>query len=207
MVVKITKWAQWIQHLKLGLKRILKRAWRQDQASLPAQHSSSSQTSGFSLIEILVAAFVVGVALTAIATVLTYTINLSDQGVQREAAVQLAQEGIDFFKRERVILGWNDFVNELSSSTYCLEQIPDPSLSAASSAFDALVSDGQDGACQDVDGNIVYAISQDGVPQDMLREANVTEASGVVTIQVEVRWPKDATQDYQVQLEQELRQY
>jgi prepilin-type N-terminal cleavage/methylation domain-containing protein len=168
------------------------------------------QVNGFSLIEILVAAFVVGVALTAIATVLAYTINLSDQGVQRDAAVQLAQEGIEFFKREQVILGWNNFVAELEENdndavdqdnTYCLDQIPDPSLSAASSAFDSLSTAGSDGLCS------AYNLSQEGVPLDMLREASFTPGASTMTIQVEVRWPKNATEDYSVQFEQELRQH
>lgn len=151
---------------------------------------------GFSLIELLIATTVVSLTLTAIATILTYSIKVNDQAIFREIATKKAQEGMDFFKRERVILGWNNFYSLLGSS-YCLNQIPQPSVSSDNNAFDDLSI-----SCTD------YEIPVTGAPVEFKREVDISKSAGdTVSITITVSWPKGDFDSLSVELTQDFKQY
>jgi len=88
--------------------------------------SYSSGQKGFSLIEVLVATMLVGLILTAVATLMTLTIKNAAQARYREAATKLAQEGMEFFNREDAVLVWSNFAGyfPVGSNTYCLATLP-----------------------------------------------------------------------------------
>ncbi len=155
-----------------------------------------SEQTGFSLIELLVATMVVGLTLTAIVTTLTYSIKVNDQANYRDIAIQKAQEGVDFFKRERVILGWNNFYNLLNSS-YCLDEIPDPSTSSSDHAFSGLAS-----SCTDFDIPIT------GAAVEFKRTVSIDKSGGdEVDITVTVSWPLDDSNASEVEVSQLFKEW
>jgi len=81
---------------------------------------------GFSLVEILVSTVMVGLVLTAVATVMTLSIKNAAQARYRETATQLAQAGMEFFNRENALLSWSSFAGFFpeNANTYCLEALP-----------------------------------------------------------------------------------
>ncbi len=159
----------------------------------PANFIAEQQT-GFSLIEMLVATMVVAMSLTAISAVLTYSIKLSDQSLYREVATAKAQEGMDFFKRERVILGWSDFYDIVSGS-YCLDQIPDPSQSETNHAFSGLAT-----SCTG------YELEVSEAPIGFKREATVNKPdTTTVEISIAVSWPNKDGDDIDVTISQVLK--
>ncbi|MGD9129047.1 MAG: hypothetical protein PVJ09_00965 [Candidatus Woesebacteria bacterium] len=74
--------------------------------------------TGSSLIEVLIAAGVVGVVLTAMALGLTFSVKTSSEAKYRSIAAKQAEEGMELFNKERVIQGWTDF--HTLAGTYCL---------------------------------------------------------------------------------------
>ncbi|MEA2056610.1 MAG: prepilin-type N-terminal cleavage/methylation domain-containing protein [Patescibacteria group bacterium] len=158
--------------------------------------SKKKNRQGFSLIELLIATTVVSLTLTAIATILIYSIKVNDRAIFREIATKKAQEGMDFFKRERVILGWNNFYSLLGSS-YCLNQIPQPSVSSDDSAFDNLSI-----SCVD------YEILVTGASAEFKREVDISKSGGdTVSITMTVSWPKGDYDSLSVELTQDFKQY
>jgi len=168
--------------------------------------------SGFSLIEILFASLVVAMTLTAIAASLSYSINLNNQSNYRAIAIDKAQEGLDFFKRERVTLGWSEFQENLSNETgssrieeeYCVASIPSPSDLPDTIAFSFLVS----GQCSD------YDLDVQGAGVNFKRNVTVSLVPGdideEIVITVTVSWPSrlGSDPDYNtVELSQEFHRW
>src|SRR3990167_4923802 len=82
---------------------------------------------GSSLIEIVVATGVMALVLTAILSGLTLSLKTNAESEYRSHAVKRAQEGLEVFRRERTLLGWDIFVAGFTSDTYyCLQTLPAP---------------------------------------------------------------------------------
>lgn len=154
----------------------------------------SNRQSGFSIIEVLISIVVIGLTLTALAASLTFSIELTNQARYRDIASKKAQEAVDYFKRERVILGWSLFYNELDSSGYCMSSVPSVSNPPGSISFDSLTT----GDC----GAAAYDLDVAGIGPDFKREVDVVKAGfgDPVTLTVTVSWPED----HSVQVEQEF---
>jgi type II secretory pathway pseudopilin PulG len=80
---------------------------------------------GSALIELLIATLVVGVVITAVASGLTYSVKNTAESRSREVATSLAQEGLEFLRRERDTKGWTFFQDTLfpdtlAVRTYCI---------------------------------------------------------------------------------------
>jgi len=83
--------------------------------------------SGQSLIEVLIATTVVALVLTSIAAGMVMSLKTSSESKYRSFANFYSQEAMEFFKRERVKLGWTDFQDTLlgfSSTNICLMSLP-----------------------------------------------------------------------------------
>ncbi len=162
----------------------------------------SQQHSGFSIIEVLISVMVVGMALTALATSLSYSIALTNQARYRDVASKKAQEGLDFFKRERVVLGWNLFHTNISDAGYCLSTIPE----SVSQPPDSIVlSSLPTGSC----GVNQFDISVEGVGPNFKREVYITKGATdePLIITVAVSWPGGSGDDHVVEIQQELYQW
>lgn len=168
--------------------------------------------SGSTLIEIVVATAIVGSILTAIALSLTYTIKLNLQSQARALALKKAQETIDLFRRERTVLGWNNFVQVLDhNQTYCVDFIP---TAASEDTMDHIFDDDEDGVSLAGAGSCAYNVVTDEVPIDFKREAYVEfdpappASPQTITLEVVASWDNDKSDDdFTVRLEQDFREW
>lgn len=92
--------------------------------------------TGSSMIEILIATGVVGLVMTAVAAGLVLSVKNTSISKYKVLATTRAQEAMEVFRREKVILGWSQFYDVLATATYCLNTLP-----ADSVAFKSLSAD------------------------------------------------------------------
>lgn len=152
---------------------------------------------GSSLIEVLIATFVVGVVVTAIASGMSYSVRNTAESRYREAATKLAQDVHDSFRRERNRVGWTQLANTLSTvaDNYCFMVIPDQ--------FSAEQLAAMQGICGDADTTTVTGLSV-----GFLRDVTVNVTGSVITVNVTVSWQSDENRDpSSVELVQELRDW
>lgn len=82
-----------------------------------------SKKTGSSMIEILIATGVVGLVMTAVASSLVLSVKNSSVSKYKVLASTRAQEAMEVFRREKVLLGWGQYYDVLSSGTYCLNSL------------------------------------------------------------------------------------
>jgi len=99
-----------------------------------------SPKTGSSMIEILIATGVVGLVMTAVASSLVLSVKNSSVSKYKVLATTRAQEAMEVFRREKVLLGWSQYYDVLGSGTYCLN-----SLASDSAQFKNMSL----GACED----------------------------------------------------------
>jgi len=78
---------------------------------------------GSSMIEILIATGVVGLVMTAVASGLVLSVKNSSVSKYKVLAATRAQEAMEVFRREKILLGWSQFYDVLSTGTYCLNTL------------------------------------------------------------------------------------
>ncbi|MBD3250190.1 MAG: hypothetical protein GF381_01285 [Candidatus Pacebacteria bacterium] len=184
---------------------------------------SNSKSVGFSLVEVVVATGIVGSILVAIATALAYTMKLDIQSQYRSLATAKAQEAGDFFRRERTVLGWDDFTAILTDDEiYCIDFIPEePSTSVEDHLFD-FSGQGQEeegeGEEGEFDSDGVYPAPVEGCGYRLSvtnptinykRQALVEKLSdSVIELTVAVYWDNEKSEDdFSVQLKQRLSRW
>ena len=166
-----------------------------------------NQKQGSSLIEIIMATAIVSLILVSIMLSMTYTMKLNSQSQFRALATQKAQETVDLFRRERTVLGCEDFLTVLENGqTYCVAEIPSqPSQSISDHLFDA---DEGDGVYPDSCG---YDVQTAEVPIDFKREAYVEIDTSdstlpIITVTITVSWDNEnSADDFSVGLKKEFR--
>ncbi len=79
-----------------------------------------AQKKGSTLIELLIAATITVLVMTAIAISLMYSIQREAANRYQESAVLLAQNAIDMLLTERAELGWDSFKSKYVNAEYCL---------------------------------------------------------------------------------------
>lgn len=126
--------------------------------------------SGQTIVEALVATAVVAIILVTLVSGLTYSVKNTAESKYRSLAGNLAQDAIEVFRRERLILGWATFLAETPSGTYCLNTLP-----STTTAFVALTT----GAC-------TTTFVQSGM--NFEREVVVTNTGTEVQLQSVVSW-------------------
>lgn len=95
---------------------------------------------GAGMIEILIATGVVGLVMTAVASGFVLSVKNSAIGKYKILASTRAQEAMEVFRREKVLLGWSQFYETLSASTYCLNE-----LASDSAQFKSMTAESCDG--------------------------------------------------------------
>lgn len=152
-------------------------------------YSRSRSQAGQTIIEVLIATVVVAMVLTAVAATLSVSVKNTSQARYQEVARTMAQSGLEVFRRERNILGWQAFHNALNSGSYCLNTLP-----ADSSAFTTMPT----GVCSS-DTTVIG--------NNFRRNAEVTVAGlDEIRVTVSVTWV-DGTLNREVELTQVFRQY
>jgi Tfp pilus assembly protein PilV len=144
------------------------------------KNGSSKLSSGQSLIEVLIITVLVASILTAIASVVTKSLQSTAENKRKNAATNLSQEAIEMFRQNRQILGWDSFQTELSSGVYCLDTLP-----TTVQEFGTMTS----GECGETD------IIPD---TEYTREAEIFSSDTEVQIEVTVRWNAGRSQEVSV---------
>lgn len=124
--------------------------------------SKNQLQTGSSIIEVLIATVVVGMVMTAVAALMTVSIKNTALLRYRAAATAQAQSGLEVFRRERNLLGWESFFEALSTGDYCLNTLPTTSIE-----FETMPEDDCNGATTQLLGNA------------FVREATVTKTDAV----------------------------
>lgn len=148
-----------------------------------------ARSAGQTIVEVLIATGVVGVVLTAIAAGLSYSVKNSSDAKYRAFATSYAQDAIEVFRREKALLGWETFSENLTAGTYCLNDLP-----TNTAAFLALTP-----------GSCATPTAQFGV--DFNREAQVTLVNPTeIQVVVVVNWA-DFNRTPEVRVTQQFRPY
>ena len=84
---------------------------------------------GFTLVEILVATGIVVTVLVGITSGVSFAVKNSRFSQEKALSVRYAQEGIEWIRLQRDVLGWNTFFNIINDEgpltfTYCLNTLP-----------------------------------------------------------------------------------
>lgn len=146
------------------------------------------QPTGFSMIEVMIAVMVVGMVMTAVAALMTSSTKLTAESRYAGFARSKVQEALEVFRRERFLLGWNDFYNSLANGVYCYNQIP-----MDSDAFKARAV----GGCSD---------TFEGAGQAFKREVLVIKTGDSVEVTSHIEW-QDATKTREISAEQIFKEY
>ena len=144
---------------------------------------------GSGMIEILIATGVVGLVMTAVVAGFVLSVKSTTFGKNQVLASTRAQEAMEVFRREKVLLGWAQFSDSVGDDTYCVNDLP-----SDSGAFQAM----QTGVCAEgeVITNTVF-----------IRQALVDVISdGEIRVEVVVNW-QDGDSSQSVNLVQEFKQY
>ncbi len=88
--------------------------------------SNTNKQRASTLIEVLVAIFVIAVVLTAISAMMSMSIKLADNNEKKQLALQKAEEAMEFFRKERSISSWHGFSSPLEDGgRYCISSLPE----------------------------------------------------------------------------------
>jgi Tfp pilus assembly protein PilV len=147
-------------------------------------HVRASST-GQSLVEVLIITVLVASILTAIAGVVSKSLQSTAENKRKSIAANFAQEGVEVFRKNRQILGWETFQSSLDSGTYCLDSLP-----ANEEAFTGMLASACSGG-QTIPGTI------------FTREVEVTSNATEVDVEVSVRW--DVGEYQEVTISQKFR--
>lgn len=149
----------------------------------------NKKQKGSSMIEILIATGVVGLVMTAVASGLVLSVKNSAISKYKVLSATRAQEAMEVFRREKVLLGWAQFYESLSANTYCVN-----TLASDSAQFKAM----ETGACSD--GDFIAGTS-------FTREALVNITSpDEIRVEIVVDW-LDGDIQRNSNLIQEFKQY
>lgn len=86
------------------------------------KYLSSHKQAGFSMIEVLMALVVVGLVLTAVASMITNSMETRADARYRQVANEIAQKFIEQCRREQAIMKWSDFISQ--SDHECIAKGP-----------------------------------------------------------------------------------
>jgi type II secretory pathway pseudopilin PulG len=153
------------------------------------KHPISQQAS--TLVEVLVAVTIIALVLTAVSAMISMSIKLANSNEQNQLALQKAQEGLEFFRKERLINSWYSFSTPLTDgATYCLSSIPEETASISA----------QLGVCGEAD-------VLEAAKYNFKREVTVNyNGANSLTVQVDLNWT-DGNKDKNLNLEQSFDNY
>lgn len=142
--------------------------------------------SGSTLVEVLVAIFIVGLVVTGAMLSIAYSVKNSAEARYREAATQLAQDGMEVVKLRREIEQWDTFDNR--NGTYCLSNL-------SSGAIGGGIVDGS---------NCAVATEQPNDKKSYVRYVIIssTTTPPTVTATVVVEWTTDGNIEQDVEITQ-----
>jgi type II secretory pathway pseudopilin PulG len=87
------------------------------------KHKNKKQ-AGSTFIEVLVAMVVVATVLTALGSMMALSMRVAEANEMEQLAQLKAQQVLEFFRKERLVGGWNTFYSSLNDGDYCLSPLP-----------------------------------------------------------------------------------
>lgn len=129
---------------------------------------------GSTLLEAIFATVIVSLVLTAMMAALTTSLFTQAQTRYRQIAGSLAQQGLEVFRRERALLGWDTFSSTFGNEVVCVNDLPANS--------DQFISSAGTGGC----GQERFNPAGTGI--NFWREANVNSTANTVQVEVTVYW-------------------
>ena len=153
--------------------------------------SNINKQRASTLIEVLVAIFVIAVVLTAISAMMSMSIKLADNNEKKQLALQKAEEAMEFFRKERSINSWHGFSNPLEDEArYCISSLPE-SVASLSAKL---------GACAETD-------VLEAARYKFKREAVINfTGENNLSVQINLLW-NDGNQAKNLSLEQSFENY
>ena len=80
---------------------------------------------GATLIEIIIATGIVGLVMTSAVSAMTVSLRATSIAKNKNMATKYTQEGLEYFRTQRSLLGWESFVDQIQASNeYCLATLP-----------------------------------------------------------------------------------
>lgn len=153
------------------------------------------KNKGFTLIEILVAAAILGSVLVTLSLLMGMTIRSSTEAKNRVIAGDLAQSGSDFFRQERNAVGFGNLEKAMQEITYCLNEI--------NKSF--LDDQGNVNSDFSID-NCGFGIEISGTSTQFKREAVVKQAADdLIKLEIRVTWQRDADEEAEISSSLQLR--
>lgn len=91
---------------------------------LKKRKNQQKKQAAFTFVEVLVATLLVAIVMTALGSMMALSARVAEANEMEQLAQLKAQQTMEFFRRERLIRGWSNFYNSLSTDTYCLNTLP-----------------------------------------------------------------------------------
>lgn len=93
------------------------------------KHSTiDTRRAGQTIVEVIIAIGVVAMVMTAIVAIGTTSLRNTSRAKAKTLATKYTQEGIEYFRTQRNILGWESMVETLQQNsggiTYCMATLP-----------------------------------------------------------------------------------
>lgn len=91
-------------------------------------NAQKKRRTGQTIVEVVIATAVVGVVMTALAAIITVSLQNTTRAKAKALATKYTQEGIEYFRAQRSLLGWESMVQVIQQgsggSTYCMNTLP-----------------------------------------------------------------------------------
>lgn len=156
-----------------------------------SKSATIKQQRGSTLIEVLAAATVIALALTAASAMTAMSVKVAENNERYQLALQKAEEALELVRRERLINSWPAFYNAFTQAeVYCFNQLP-----AQLSELSA-----RTGVC--ASNNYLVAANYNFVRQV---EVEVLSAEAVL-VKLELSW-QDGNKPKLVEVEQRFDRY
>jgi type II secretory pathway pseudopilin PulG len=87
-----------------------------------------SRQLGQTILEVIIATSVVGLVMTAVVAVVSVSLRNAARAKAKSVGTKYTQEGIEYFRAQRNLMGWESFFEEIQQSgvfsTFCLASLP-----------------------------------------------------------------------------------
>ena len=150
-------------------------------AYLQRLFQNSPPRLGAGLLEAIAAIAIISIGLVTLVGLFAPVTKVQNITEGQQKATQLSQSAIEFFRKERDRLGWNEFIAQIGNGTFCLVKTENVVIPTALTAKGST-------ACATVTG-----------ASQFIREVVVSESPDIATISATTRWQEGDTVLYSTQ--------
>lgn len=153
--------------------------------------NSRQQQRGSTLIEVLAAAAIIAITLTATSAMTAMSVKVAENNERHQLALQKAEEGMEVVRRERLLRSWTHFEAAFTqAASYCFNDLPEELSELAAKA-----------------GNCGSEDFLEAANYRFVRRADVDSISAdAVSVRIELSW-QDGSKEKLVEIEQRFENY